>query len=80
MAFEILKDLPVGPKPAGYRCWTTHQGMSGWKAVSYWWNPEGFWEPYDTGVGRYEKRKSAYQEAEEQARHQEQSLLHEIHV
>ena len=34
---------------------TTTSGMSGHFAVMLWWNPdmEGFWEPYDTGIGRY---------------------------
>lgn len=42
---------------------TTH-GMSGWFAVMYWWNPElgGFWEPYNTGVGRYATKEEAVRE------------------
>lgn len=42
------------------------KGMSGFFAVQYWWNPElgGFWEPWDTGVGRYKRLASAIAEAE----------------
>lgn len=39
------------------------QGMSGYFAVMYWWNPEGFPEPYETGFGRYPDRESAVLEA-----------------
>lgn len=28
-------------------------GMSGFFAVHYWWNPEGFPEPFESGFGRY---------------------------
>ena len=49
---------------------TTTQGMSGWFAVMYWWNdkepdlPEGFWEPWETGFGRYEDEARAIDEAQ----------------
>lgn len=42
-------------------------GMSGYFAVHYWWNPKGFHEPWDTGIGRYRTAKEAYQEAKEMA-------------
>jgi hypothetical protein len=29
---------------------TTYLPVAGWKAVHYWWNPEGFWEPWDTSM------------------------------
>jgi len=38
---------------------TTTKGMAGWFAVHMWWNDTGehglagFWEPYESGVGRY---------------------------
>lgn len=37
---------------------------SGWAAVMFWWNNEdipghGFWEPWDTGIGRYSDEFSA---------------------
>lgn len=42
---------------------TTTSGMSGYFAVMYWWNPEGFPEPYQTGFGRYATRAEAEEEA-----------------
>lgn len=39
------------------------QGMSGHFAVLMWWNPEGFYEPWDTGFGRYSTREEAIREA-----------------
>lgn len=44
---------------------TITRGMAGWFAVHVWFNPElgGFWEPYNTGIGRYETRQEAYDEA-----------------
>lgn len=44
---------------------TVNRGsISGYFAVMYWWNPElgGFWEPYDTGEGRYATKKEAIAE------------------
>jgi hypothetical protein len=51
---------------------TTTQGMSGWFAVMYWWNDEepdinGFWEPYETGFGRYGDEARAINEAQDWA-------------
>jgi hypothetical protein len=49
---------------------TTTQGMSGWFAVCYWFNtkekdlPDGFWEPWDTGFGRYSTEEKAIEEAQ----------------
>lgn len=45
---------------------TTH-GCSGYFAVMYWWNPEGFPEPYETGFGRYATEQEAIQEAQQWA-------------
>ncbi len=44
---------------------STRQGFSGHFAVIMWWNPDmgGFWEPYETGVGRYETYPEAAAEA-----------------
>lgn len=45
-------------------------GLSGWFAVMYWWNPEelgGFWEPYETGEGRYATKEEAVREGLEWA-------------
>lgn len=42
---------------------TITSGMSGHFAVEVWWNPEGFWEPYQTGYGRYATEEEADTEA-----------------
>lgn len=46
---------------------TTTKGMSGHFAVLMWLNEEEdfgpFWEPYDTGFGRYATREPAVAEA-----------------
>lgn len=42
-------------------------GMSGYFAVMYWWNPEGFPEPYNTGFGRYKTEAEAVIEAQQWA-------------
>lgn len=50
---------------------TTTEGMSGFFAVHMWLNEEEdfgpFWEPYDTGFGRYATREQAIVEAIEWA-------------
>lgn len=50
---------------------TISKGMAGYFAVLVWWNDEdpkfGFWEPYDTGVGRYQNPQAAIDEAKEWA-------------
>lgn len=44
---------------------TTTSGMSGHFAVMLWWNDKdligglGFWEPLETGLGRYETQEQA---------------------
>lgn len=44
---------------------TTTHAPSGHFAVMMWWNPEndGFYEPYNTGAGRYRTREPACEEA-----------------
>lgn len=44
---------------------TVDEGMSGHFAVIYWFNPDmgGFWEPWDTGIGRYATEDEARIEA-----------------
>lgn len=47
---------------------TTAEGISGYFAVLMWLNEEEldigpFWEPYDTGFGRYATREEAVEEA-----------------
>lgn len=54
------------PKPLPFISVT--QGMSGFFAVMYWFNDQepgmpGFWEPYDTGFGRYATYDEAAAEA-----------------
>jgi len=52
---------------------TVTKGMSGYFAVQMWWNTQdhpdlgGFWEPWDTGMGRYPSQQEAIQEAKEWA-------------
>ena len=48
---------------------TTTEGASGHFAVLVWWNPEmgGFWEPWDTGFGRYASLEDAVEEAKQWA-------------
>jgi hypothetical protein len=40
-----------------------YESIGGWKAVMLWWNPNGFWEPWQTGCGAYETRAEAEEEA-----------------
>lgn len=51
---------------------TVTEGMSGFFAVHIWLNEEGdfvepFWEPYQTGFGRYATREEAVVEAKDWA-------------
>lgn len=48
---------------------TISQGMAGWFAVMLAWNPDmgGFYEPWETGVGRYDTPESAAHEGVEWA-------------
>lgn len=50
---------------------TVAEGMSGFFAVHMWLNEEEdfgpFWEPYDTGFGRYDTREEAIADAKEWA-------------
>lgn len=46
---------------------TTTRGMRGWFAVLIWWNPAGFWEPYQSGIGSYETSEGAAEEGREWA-------------
>lgn len=50
-------------KPAPFI--TVTKGGSGYFAVMMWWAPEhgGFWEPWETGIGRYEEKWKAISEA-----------------
>lgn len=51
---------------------TTEKLGSGWAAMEYWVNTEEpelgpFWEPYDSGTGRYQSRGPAEFEAKQMA-------------
>lgn len=49
---------------------TTTHGMSGYFAVLFWLNEEDFgpfWEPYESGYGRYETQEEAVLEAKQWA-------------
>ena len=50
---------------------TVTHGMSGYFAVHVWWNPEGFWEPWSTGFGRYSDKAQAIAEARQWAEAEE---------
>lgn len=54
------------------RFMTTEKLGSGWTAIEYWVNTEEkdlgpFWEPYDTGTGRYLNKGQAEFEAKQMA-------------
>lgn len=55
---------------------TVTHGMSGYFAVMLWWNTDmgGFYEPWDTGIGRYPTEAEAEAEAEQWA--DEEELLY----
>ena len=55
---------------------TVYESITGWTAVQLWWNDEdkdlgGFWEPWNTGVGKYETKERAMIEAKEWAEAEE---------
>lgn len=39
--------------PTKYPYITVSRGIGGYYSVMIWWNPEGFEEPYQTGIGRF---------------------------
>lgn len=42
--------VQYGPKVDHATYVTVYESIGGWKAMMVWWNPEGFWEPWQTGV------------------------------
>lgn len=61
---ELLRPDPE--KTPRYITHTTERSVGGaFFAVHVWWNPEmgGFWEPWETGVGRYRRMEDAADEA-----------------
>ena len=54
---------PSKDQPKGFPYITVTSGMAGFFAVMVWWNPDGFEEPYDTGLVRSPKQADAIAEA-----------------
>lgn len=53
---------------------TISRGIAGWFAVQMWWNTmdgDGFWEPWNTGFGRYATKEEAIEEGKEWAEAEE---------
>lgn len=64
MAYAFHKEIPEGCEAFI----SITSGMSGFFAVHVWLNTEEkdlgpFWEPYDTGFGRYATKEKAIEEA-----------------
>lgn len=61
--YNVVPKTTTLPDGTTYpRVGTTH-GMRGYFAVLYWWNPEGFPEPYDSGENSYGLLAGAEKEA-----------------
>jgi hypothetical protein len=58
-------EMKVDPKHPPYISVT--EGMSGHFAVCLWWNPDGFWEPWDTYPARRATKDEAIADAKEWA-------------
>lgn len=56
---------------------TISSGMSGWFAVMLWYAPQhgGFWEPWETGFGRWETRDEAIEEGRDWAEAEEMEFI-----
>jgi hypothetical protein len=48
---------------------TITKGLRGWFAVHMWWNKEldGFWEPWQSGIGSFENKADAIKEGKQWA-------------
>lgn len=46
---------------------TVTYGLRGYFAVLMWWNPDGFWEPWQSGIGSYVTAEDAAKEGREWA-------------
>lgn len=42
---------------------TTTSGIRGWFAVEVHWHPDGFWEPWQSGIGSHDDELGAIHEA-----------------
>ncbi len=60
-----MKESVKREVPARKAYITVMHGLRGYFACYVWWNPDmgGFYEPYQTGIGSYDSRKKAEQEA-----------------
>lgn len=58
---------------------TAYKSIGGYKAVHVWWNPDGFWEPWQTGMGAYATREEANTEAREWAEAEEMRFVECTH-
>ena len=47
---------------------TVYKPFAGWKAVHYWWNPDGFYEPWETSNMAFATESEAEQYGREWAR------------
>lgn len=56
---------------------TITSGMSGYFAVHLWWNTDlgGFYEPWETGIGRYATIEEAIEEARDWAINEEMQFI-----
>lgn len=73
---KLINPKDFAPKPKDHWLDLT-QGMSGHFAVEMWLNPDmgGFPEPWDSGIGRYETAKEAWEEAKIWAKESEIPLI-----
>lgn len=62
----LMSKIDMQVRNAGLHCGvdhapfiTTYCPVAGYKAVMYWWNPEGFWEPWDTSKTAFATRLEA---------------------
>jgi hypothetical protein len=74
---KVGTPVPKAKDPAHEPYITVTQGMSGYFAVLLWWNPDmgGFYEPWDTGIGRYGSREEAAVEGRQWAEAEELRFL-----
>jgi hypothetical protein len=68
------EDLIAGPSEDHTSFVTVTYGMRGYFAVLMWWNDQdgdGFWEPWQTGIGSYKTAERAWIEARQWAEAEE---------
>lgn len=57
MMTQIITKPPEGK--VGVAFVTIYHPIIGWKPVHMWWNPDGFWEPWDTYKAAWSTRPMA---------------------